>query len=147
MNTKLSKDSDLPLYVQIQNLVLEEIRSGVLEPGSPIYSEHDLAARLDVSRLTVRRAYSEMARQGLLFSIHGKGTYVSRDAMTSAEEIPRGDEQRTGTTLAVVFPEISQFFGPILHAIEDEAKAKGMHINLIFNSTLKSEPPTAPPTR
>ncbi len=139
VSSRISKETGEPLYVQIQNIILDEIRSGTLSPGSPIYSEHELAARLDVSRLTVRRAYGEMVNKGLLYSIHGKGTYVSADAANSTGAQSPSDRRRLGTTLAVVFPEISQFFGPILHSIEDEAKAKGMQIQLIFNSSLRSE--------
>jgi DNA-binding LacI/PurR family transcriptional regulator len=138
MKSRITKDSGVPLYLQIQNLIQEEIAAGVLKPGASVYSEHELAAQLDVSRLTVRRAYSEMAKRRILYSIHGKGTFVSETALSAAPALRAATEQR-GLTIAVVFPEVSHFFGPVLHALEEEARMRGMQINLVFNSSVRAE--------
>lgn len=137
MRDGIERDSGVPLYLQIQRLIQAEIDAGTLKPGSPVYSEHDLASRLDVSRLTVRRAYGELVKAQLLHSIRGKGTFVTENppagGRTQLEMVKRG------RTVAVVFPEVSHFFGPVLRAIEEEAKTRGMQVNLMFNSTVRAE--------
>ena|SRR5690606_1774524 len=71
-------DSPLPLYVQIR----DELRCNILEGRYAIHerlpSEHELMARFDVSRITIRQALRDLHKEGLLFSAQGKGTYVSK---------------------------------------------------------------------
>lgn len=67
-----------PLYYQIQQHLLEQIRSGVLKPGQAIPSEQEIAAQLRVSRMTARQALKSLCEQGVAFSERGKGTFVSR---------------------------------------------------------------------
>lgn len=72
----LDRNSHVPLFAQIKQVLLAEIRSGHYEPGKALASEPDLAVRFGVSRMTVRQAISELAYDGLLERIHGKGTFV-----------------------------------------------------------------------
>lgn len=73
----LDRQSVVPLYYQIQQFLLEEIRSGAFEPGAPILSEKEISARMGVSRMTVRQALKSLCNQGVLYSERGKGTFVS----------------------------------------------------------------------
>lgn len=71
-----------PLYVQIQEYIAERILSGKMAPESKIPSERDLSLELEVSRMTVRRAITELVNEGLLVRRHGAGTFVSKPKMT-----------------------------------------------------------------
>jgi DNA-binding LacI/PurR family transcriptional regulator len=73
----LDKSAHTPLYQQIKAGLLERIRAGEFPPGQPLPTERDLAVDLGLSRLTVRRAIVELAEQGLLHRIPGRGTYVA----------------------------------------------------------------------
>jgi GntR family transcriptional regulator len=73
----LSRDSSVPLYVQIKEYIRQNILSGVYPPDSRIPSERQLAEQFGVSRLTVKNALDELAQEGLLHTRVGKGTFVS----------------------------------------------------------------------
>jgi GntR family transcriptional regulator len=74
----LDRQSVVPLYYQIQQRLLEQIRSGELKAGDLVPSEQEIAARLGVSRMTARQALKSLCSMGLAYSQRGKGTFVSR---------------------------------------------------------------------
>lgn len=76
------KTSSLPLYLQIQDQLYEQIRRGELTPGSQVPSEQELAAHYEVSRMTARKALDGLIARGLLYRQQGKGTFVSEDLMS-----------------------------------------------------------------
>jgi GntR family transcriptional regulator len=73
-----------PIYVRIQEYIAELILSGKMVPDSKIPSERDFSEDLGVSRMTVRKAITELVSEGLLERRHGSGTYVARPRMTYA---------------------------------------------------------------
>ncbi len=73
----VDKSSGLPLYLQIEEDIRSKIHSHLLAPGDKIPSEEDLAKSYGVSRMTARRAISELDQKGLLFQRAGVGTFVS----------------------------------------------------------------------
>jgi GntR family transcriptional regulator len=70
--------SPQPLYVQIKETLRSRILDGSYAPHSQMPSEHELCAMFDVSRITVRQALGDLQKEGLLFKLHGKGTFVSK---------------------------------------------------------------------
>ncbi|WP_367189697.1 GntR family transcriptional regulator [Burkholderia sp. Ed8] len=70
--------SAAPLYVQIKDMLRARILDGTYAPHSRMPSEHELCAMFDVSRITVRQALGDLQKEGLLFKLHGKGTFVSK---------------------------------------------------------------------
>ncbi|MFM0695052.1 GntR family transcriptional regulator [Paraburkholderia graminis] len=70
--------SPLPLYAQIKDALRERILDGTYAPHSQMPSEHELCRRFAVSRITVRQALGDLQKEGLLFKLHGKGTFVSK---------------------------------------------------------------------
>ncbi|WP_175745798.1 GntR family transcriptional regulator [Burkholderia ambifaria] len=70
--------SAAPLYVQIKDTLRAQILDGTYAPHSRMPSEHELCAMFDVSRITVRQALGDLQKEGLLFKLHGKGTFVSK---------------------------------------------------------------------
>jgi GntR family transcriptional regulator len=70
--------SPQPLYAQIKELLRSRILSGAYEPLSQMPSEHDLCGMFGVSRITIRQALGDLQKEGLLFKLHGKGTFVSK---------------------------------------------------------------------
>ncbi|PRF97392.1 GntR family transcriptional regulator [Burkholderia ambifaria] len=70
--------SAAPLYVQIKDTLRARILDGSYAPHSRMPSEHELCAMFDVSRITVRQALGDLQKEGLLFKLHGKGTFVSK---------------------------------------------------------------------
>jgi GntR family transcriptional regulator len=76
--TNLVALSPPPLYVQIKDTLRARILDGTYAPHSQMPSEHELCAMFDVSRITVRQALGDLQKEGLLFKLHGKGTFVSK---------------------------------------------------------------------
>ena len=76
---KLDKRSNIPLYAQLKDLVLERIASGQYPAGQQIPSELNLCEELALSRPTVRQAIAELVAEGTLVIQKGKGTFVSAE--------------------------------------------------------------------
>lgn len=75
---RLVSGTPTPLYTQLKDLLRGRILDGSYPPHSRMPSEHDLCADFGVSRITVRQALGDLQKEGLIFRIHGKGTFVSR---------------------------------------------------------------------
>lgn len=66
----------IPKHLSISEQLRQWILSGQYLPGDQLPSEHKLMAQFEVSRITIRRALSNLAQQGLVVSQHGKGVFV-----------------------------------------------------------------------
>lgn len=67
-----------PLYAQIKDTLRARILDGTYAPHSQMPSEHALCAMFEVSRITVRQALGDLQKEGLVFRLHGKGTFVAK---------------------------------------------------------------------
>ncbi len=74
---EISSKSPVSLYVQLKDYLVQEIKSHRLNPNDQIPSERELCDKFSVSRTTVRQAIRLAINEGLLYSIHGKGTFVA----------------------------------------------------------------------
>lgn len=66
-----------PLYLRLKRWIEDAVAKGVIRPGDALPSERDLALKVDVSRVTVRKAMEHLVRDGLLIQRHGSGTFVA----------------------------------------------------------------------
>jgi len=76
MEIFLQLRSKVPIYEQIVSQVKQLILSGRLQDGDPIPSMRALAKTLQVSVITVQKAYEELQRKGLIESLAGRGTFI-----------------------------------------------------------------------
>lgn len=67
-----------PLFAQVRDAVRTDILSGALRPGDRLPSESALIERFGVSRITVRQAIGELQTSGLVQTVNGKGSFVTR---------------------------------------------------------------------
>lgn len=107
METDLQK----PIYVQIHESLSEMISSGKLLPETRIPSERELSKELGVSRMTVRRAITELVNEGLLERRQGAGTFVARPKISyDASELISYDQalRSRGTKIAKQLLEFSE---------------------------------------
>ena len=72
----IDRESKLKLYVQIYTIIKEKIESSEWPVGNQIPTEDELCKTYDVSKVTVREAIQELAREGYLKRQQGKGTFV-----------------------------------------------------------------------
>ncbi|NMB01979.1 MAG: GntR family transcriptional regulator [Firmicutes bacterium] len=84
MNNRIRKDSVIPLYHQLKEILREQIDSRKYKPHQQIPSESELQKAHGLSRATVRKAIDGLVREGFLYRLHGKGTFVAepRDRLT-----------------------------------------------------------------
>lgn len=82
--TTIEKDSPLPLYFQLMELLRQAIEDGRWEPGQQIPSEAELCATFDISRTVVRHALRELEYAGLLYRRQGKGTFVAEPKISES---------------------------------------------------------------
>jgi len=71
----------IPLYQQLIDLLRSALVNGEIAPGERLPSESDLSAQYKVSRITVRNAITELAKEGLVVKKQGKGTFAERPKM------------------------------------------------------------------
>jgi len=75
---RLDRNSLIPLYYQLKEVILEKMETGEWAASHVIPSEHDLQKIFDISRATVRRTVELLANEGFLEKKRGKGTFVKR---------------------------------------------------------------------
>jgi GntR family transcriptional regulator len=73
----LARAEGRPLYEQLKRSLRGMIDAGLLKPGDRLPATGDLCARFGVSHITVTKALNDLAREGLVSRIQGKGTFVS----------------------------------------------------------------------
>jgi GntR family transcriptional regulator len=78
-----------PLYEQIVQGLKREISEGRLAPGTALPSFRGLAEELLVSVITVKRAYEELEREGILYRRQGLGTFVADAAHDRTREVKK----------------------------------------------------------
>ncbi len=82
----LSPASPGALYEQIVTGIHDALANGQLPPGAPLPSVRQLAAETRVSVITVKRAYEELERDGLIYSRPGLGSFITDTAFERSRE-------------------------------------------------------------
>jgi len=128
----ISASASGPLYRQIVDGLRRAVSAGRLLPGMALPSFRVLAAELLVSLITVKRAYEELEREGVIFRRQGLGTFVaeqgdaaSREAKvkTARSQFARGAREATEAGLSI--EEIEELaLDAIRAAKQPKAKAK-----------------------
>ncbi|WFA09236.1 GntR family transcriptional regulator [Tissierella sp. Yu-01] len=73
----IDKQNRMPLYSQLMDIILDMIEEGDLNADDQLPSERELCEKYDVSRSTVRQAIQELEKEGYIYRLHGKGTFIS----------------------------------------------------------------------
>jgi GntR family transcriptional regulator len=82
----ISAAADGTLYQQIVDQIKREISEGRLKPDAALPSFRQLAEDLMVSVITVKRAYEELEREGIIFRRQGLGTFVAEHGLDRSRE-------------------------------------------------------------
>lgn len=86
MDIIISNSSDKPIYEQITIQIKSMIMSGKLKPDDSLPSMRLLAKELHISVITTKRAYEELERDGFIYSVVGKGSFVKSSNMELLKE-------------------------------------------------------------
>ncbi|MGN0154760.1 MAG: GntR family transcriptional regulator [Lachnospiraceae bacterium] len=102
MNINIQSKSSVPIYEQIKNQIKENIISGIVKEGEPLPSIRNLARDLKISVITTKRAYEELEKEGLIYSVAGKGFYVDNpDTGYLVEKKVQGLEEQLDEVLTL----------------------------------------------
>jgi GntR family transcriptional regulator len=86
MNILISNSSEKPIYEQITSQLKQMIISGELAAGSLLPSMRILAKELRISVITTKRAYEDLERDGFIYTVVGKGSFVAEKNMEFVRE-------------------------------------------------------------
>ena len=77
MNIIISHTSMEPIYEQIVRQIRAKIIDGSLKEKEPLPSVRTLSRELKISALTVKKAYDNLEEEGLVVTVHGKGSFIA----------------------------------------------------------------------
>jgi len=77
MDKKIYKDSPLPLYYQLKQIIINMVESRELKENDKLPTENELCKQLSISRSTTRQALKELVNEDYIYVIQGKGTFIS----------------------------------------------------------------------
>tara|TARA_R110002167_G_scaffold82836_2_gene225651 strand:- start:62 stop:451 length:390 start_codon:yes stop_codon:yes gene_type:complete len=95
----LSSTDKKPMYLQIVEQITSKVMVGDWLADMPLPSIRELAASTQVSVITVKRAYSELERAGVIVTQPGKGSYVSTNSELNQELRKQEFEQHLAETI------------------------------------------------
>lgn len=125
-----------PKYIQIQDHILNEIRTGRLKTSDQIPSEAEFSQMFQVSRITVTTALKELTARGILYRIQGKGTFVKEDNLDSIAD--PGDSSGAASHPATS-PSRAIAFGGGIRLSSPENAAQKPH-KLLENRIIPADP-------
>jgi GntR family transcriptional regulator len=76
------RNSPVPRYHQLKEILREKIRTDEWKPGDLIPSERELSETYGISRMTARQAITDLVNEGVFYREQGRGTFVSRNKIT-----------------------------------------------------------------
>lgn len=94
MHIILNNSSMVPIYEQLMSQIKALVIGGELKPGAPLPSVRALSTELKISALTVKKAYDRLEEEGIVVTVHGKGSYVAETDARLAEEARRREVER-----------------------------------------------------
>ena len=86
MNIFISEHSNAAIYEQIEQQIKDAILRQELKAEEPLPSIRGLAKDLQISVITTKRAYEELEAQGLIYSVPGRGFFVSSRKLEMLKE-------------------------------------------------------------
>lgn len=110
MANPIIRKNGIPLYVQVKNKIISDIREGVYRSGEQLPAERSLSETWGVSRNTISQAYQELEVDGVVSSRQGRGTFVAdrddkwrianrRDLLTKVIDVALEESLQLGFSL------------------------------------------------
>lgn len=135
MRIIIHNSSMVPIYEQVVNQIKAQIISGELKDGDILPSVRNMAAELRISSLTVKKAYDFLEEEGLVTTVHGKGTFVNAaDSQMAAEARRKAIEDDLSLVISKAFSaglseeELKEIFEIILEDYDDTDKRTGKEV-------------------
>jgi len=115
----IDRHSYLPAYVQLVNILRDQVANGTYRPGDRLPSESELCARYGVSPMTVRRSINILADQGIVDPVQGLGTFAKPIELSAARfDLKNLERQLSGDQVTVKVLEAT------IHSANDRVARK-----------------------
>ena len=118
-----------PRYQQIKDYLQQQIAANTYTPDEKLPSEKELCEQFKVSRITVRKALSELEESGTIYRVAGRGTYISpsgaRRMKTDASVVSNSPKRRIGIVMATLE---NPFQVALFESMERKARAESLSI-------------------
>ena len=127
-----------PLYLKLKQEIIRKIRAGEYSPAQQLPTTVELMQIYEVSDGTVKRAMRELVYEGSIYTVNGKGSYVSDLRQSSASETPHANKQ----AIAIVYGRRPNevignlFYSAVLEGMEEELRRHGLGLELVNLKTL-----------
>ncbi len=134
MREKLTK-GPVVLYEQMRVKILELIREQGLKPHDPVPSETELARMYGVSSRTSKEALLQLAREGVVYRMPRRGTFLAKlpeEDGTERERSPLRIADRP--TVGVLLPDPDEYVGRVLQALTEGLAERGFEMLIRFTS-------------
>ena len=74
---EMDNESGVPLWIQLRNRIVHLINTGYYKPGDQLPTVHAMASELSINYNTVNKVYVNLANDGYITSIRGRGAFVN----------------------------------------------------------------------
>jgi GntR family transcriptional regulator/MocR family aminotransferase len=91
---EIDRNSDVPIYRQIEDFLRQMILNGALLPSQKLPSTRELALELGVSRITIKSVYEQLISEGYVKGKTGAGTFVSKGLDSETPIVPSVDAEK-----------------------------------------------------
>ena len=126
---KTADSNRKPLYLEICDYVLQEIRDGKLKPNQKLISGEDLQKKFTVSKITTEKAFKVLMERGVIYRIPGRGTFIAEAGAVP----PNSSSMETKTVAFVCSSLISHHTINILTGISEILSIQGHRLRLCFS--------------
>ncbi|MFF2479407.1 GntR family transcriptional regulator [Paenibacillus sp. NPDC058071] len=132
------------LYVQTAKRVMEEIANRKLRPHEPVPSEGEIAKLYGVSRMTAKLALQILEKEGIVYRLARRGTFVSgdydgHDWQETALSKEAAAVQKPLRRIALVFPNMDDYIARIIVSAEREARKSDCHLIVRMTKSKEDE--------
>lgn len=125
---KTTETGRIPLYQEVCDFILKEIREGRFKPHQKLISGEDLQKKFTVSKITTEKAFKLLMERGVIYRIPGRGTFIAE-----ASSAPVGTDASAAKTIAFVCSSlISHHVINILTGIGEVLSIRGHKLRLCF---------------
>jgi len=127
----IDKNSRIPLYLQLKSLITHHISTGEIEDNQKLPTVKTLAKQLQINFETVRKAYKDLEKEGLLSTQRGRGTFASGHARATSRNNKSLYPEREPADLfkhavrkmikdGVALPELHEMLKETFHEVASE---------------------------
>ncbi|WP_213522431.1 GntR family transcriptional regulator [Paenibacillus sp. J31TS4] len=136
------------MYHHLAEQVMDIIRARQLKPHEPVPSEGELSKRFKVSRMTAKLALETLAKQGIVYRLPRRGTFLAdaplpADLQAVADAGGSGQapsqEDRAPTLIAIVVPNLDEYIGGIVAAVESELRQHQAELVVVITASREDE--------